>query len=290
MTSTRPGTNGDAGQRWRDRQHSWRRPADGGFDPARYGVAAIPDDTTAKDFVTRHHYSGAYPAAAHRFGLYDLDAGEQLAGVGVLSVPASRKVLSNVFPGLEPYSESLELGRFVLLDEVPANGESWFLGQMFRLAAGQGVRGVVSFSDPLPRWAAGSDGDEPRLVMPGHVGTIYQATNATYTGRGTERTLTLLRDGTVYSDRAKQKVRDQGKGHEYAEGILIARGATPPRAGERPADALARMLAEAGARQVRHRGNHRYAFTVGNRAQRGRTVVDMDALPYPKTADLELAA
>jgi hypothetical protein len=283
-----------AGQRWNERVHSWKRPEDGGFDPARYGVAAIADDTTAKDFVQRHHYSGSYPAAKHRYGLYDL-AGEEpeLAGVAVLSVPASRKVLTNVFPGLEAYDESLELGRFVLLDPVPANGESWFLGQAFRLAADAGVRGVVSFSDPVPRWADAPDGTR-RRVMPGHVGTIYQATNAAYTGRGTRRTLTLLRDGTVFSERAAQKVRDQGKGHEYAELILIEHGATPMRAGEDPKAWLARALEEVGARKFRHPGNHRYAFRVGaTRTQRNGVRIALPAEDYPKTitaTELELAA
>ena len=34
-----------------------------------------------------------------------------------------RRVLTAVFPDLEPYAESLELSRFVLADSVPANGE-----------------------------------------------------------------------------------------------------------------------------------------------------------------------
>jgi len=76
----------------------------------------------------------------------------------------------------QPYAESLELGRLVLGDEVPANGESWFVGQVFRQAALAGVRGVVSFSDPMPRAAA--DGT---TITPGpYVGTIYQALNAVY--------------------------------------------------------------------------------------------------------------
>jgi hypothetical protein len=33
---------------------------------------------------------------------------------------------------------------------VPANGESWFLARCWEMAARQGVRGVVSFSDPVP--------------------------------------------------------------------------------------------------------------------------------------------
>lgn len=269
-------------QRWRDRRHSWRRPADGGFDPARYGVAPVAE-AQAKAFVTGHHYSGTYPAAVHRFGLFDLAGpAPALAGVGVLSVPASAPVLTSVFPTLEPFAEALELGRFVLLDEVPANGESWALGQMWRLAAAAGVRGVVMFSDPVPRRAA--DGT---LVMPGHVGTIYQATNATYTGRGTPRTLTILPDGTVMSARAQQKVRAQDRGHEYAERSLIALGARPMRAGERPAAWLARALADAGAQKVRHGGNHRYAFTLGTRRERAAVVVAPRPGAYPKTRDAD---
>ena len=146
---------------------SWRRPCDGGFDPGRYGVAPVSDGQ-AKAFVTSLHYSRSYPAAVHRYGLFDLAAATPvLAGVAVLSVPASKTVLTSVFPHLEPYRESLELGRFVLADEVPANGESWFIGQCGRLAAVAGLRGLVMFSDPVERRRA--DGT---LVMPGHVGVI----------------------------------------------------------------------------------------------------------------------
>jgi len=275
--------------RWSPGQvQTWKRPEDGGFDPARYGVAAI-DEASAKSYVLDRHYSGSYPAASLRFGLFDQAAGQAegqaLVGAAVLSVPTSRRVLTNVFPGLEPYAESLELGRFVLDDEVPANAESWFLGQCFRLAAEAGVRGVVSFSDPLPRTRP--DGS---VIMPGHVGTIYQATNATYTGRATPRTLTLLRDGTVFSPRAQQKIRAQDQGHEYAERQLVSLGAPVRRAGETPAAWLNRALAEVG-RQVRHHGNHRYAFAIGTKSQRRAVTVALPGRSYPKTADAqELAA
>lgn len=175
-------------QRWRPGGAvSWRRPEDGGFNPSRYGAAPISEHA-AKVFVTSLHYSRSYPAARQRYGMFDLTGpAPALVGVAVRSVPASPAVLTSVFPRLEPYAESLELGRFVLEDQVPANGESWFLGQFARLAAAAGVRGLVMFSDPLPRHRA--DGT---MIMPGHVGTIYQATNAVYTGRGTPRTLTFL--------------------------------------------------------------------------------------------------
>jgi hypothetical protein len=100
---------------------SRRRPCDGGFDPGHYGVAPVSDGQ-AKAFVTSLHDSRSYPAAVHRYGLFDLTtATPVLAGV---AVPASKTVLTSVFPHLEPYRESLELGRFVLVDEVPANADS----------------------------------------------------------------------------------------------------------------------------------------------------------------------
>lgn len=273
---------GPACQRWRPGgRPSWRRPEDGGFTPARYGVDVLAE-AAAKAFVTGLHYSGTYPAASHRYGMFDLTGpAPALVGVAVLSVPASRLVLTGVFPRLEPYQESLELGRFVLADAVPANGESWFLGQLRRLAAAAGIRGLVMFSDPVPRRRA--DGT---VVMPGHVGTIYQAAGSVYTGRGTARTLTVLRDGSVLSDRAAQKIRRQERGHEYAERQLTALGASPRRAGQSPADWLALALADTGARRLRHPGCHRYAFRLGtSRRARAAVQVAPRPAPYPK-ADL----
>ena len=126
-------------------------------------------------YVERHHYAGTYVASRLRYGLWERDG--TLVGVAVLSIPVQRAVLTRPFPELEPYQESLELGRFVLADHVPANGESWFLGQVFRLAQHEGVRGIVSFSDPVARRDLAG-----RVVFPGHVGAIYQASNAIYAG------------------------------------------------------------------------------------------------------------
>src|ERR1700761_2642782 len=177
-----------SGQRWlRGRAH-WALPGRDHFDPGRWAVTAI-DDPTARRFVLEHHYASTYPAARFRYGLADAATG-QLAGTAVLSVPTNERGVTNTFPGLVPYAESLELGRFVLLDQVGFNGESWFLARAFQLAAAAGVRGVVSFSDPMARTTAAG-----QVVFPGHIGRIYQAASATYCGRGTARRLVLLPDG-----------------------------------------------------------------------------------------------
>jgi hypothetical protein len=264
-------------QRWRGHAQSWRHTSEGGFDARRFDVEAIADDTTARRFVEAHHYSRSYPAARIRAGLYL--AGE-LVGVAVFGVPMQAKVLTAPFPALAPYSESLELSRFVLLDQIPANAESWFLRRAFRLAAGEGVRGVVAFSDPVPRLLA--DGT---VLSPGHVGTIYQASNGLHTAqRGTPRTLLLGPDGRAISARALQKIRAGERGHAYAELQLVGWGATPRAAGEDPTRWLRAALGAAGVRRVRHPGNYRYLFRIG--PGRGRVTIGLSPAPYPKRQDV----
>lgn len=252
--------------RWRDRAGLVPRP--GAIDPAAHDVAAVPDDRTAAGFVARHHYSGTYPAARFRFGLYRRGV---LAGVAVFSHPVNDRVLTATFPGV-PASDAAELGRFVLLDEVEANGETWFLGRCFELLRRGGLYGVVSFSDPVPRVAL--DG---RVVTPGHVGVIYQAHNARYLGRGTARTLRLLPDGTVFHDRAAQKVRRREQGWAGAAARLAAFGADPvwPDAAAWLAHWLARLT-----RPLRHPGNHRYAWVLPRKPR--RAFMAGPAADYPK--------
>ena len=89
----------------------------------------------------------------------------------------------------------MELNRLVLLDEVPANAETWAQACAFRLAAARGVRGVVAHSDPEPRTRLTAHG--PELIVPGHYGTIYQAKGMDYLGKTHPRRLTMLPDGSV---------------------------------------------------------------------------------------------
>jgi hypothetical protein len=259
----------DYTQRWRERRHAWRHRSEGGFNRAEYEIAAIPDDTTARAFVCTHHYSGTYPAARLRYGLYT--RGGMLIGVAVLSVPSQAKVLTSVFPELAPYDESLELGRFILLDMAPANSESHFLSQVWKQASREGIQGIVSFSDPVARTTSTGE-----IVFGGHIGTIYQASNALYLGRATPRTLTVLPNGQVFNDRAMQKVRGQEQGADYGERQLVECGARSRAVGEDPRLCLRQALKEIGVRQIRHPGNHRYAFRIG----RWRKSIRIGLIPY----------
>lgn len=286
-------------QRWAHGRHSWRHASEGGFDPARFDVTPLPE-SLARPFVTRHHYAGTYPAARLAYGLTTRDDrlatdtatvdGRALVGVAVLSVPMRADVLSSVFPTLDPYRESLELGRFILTEHAPANAESWFLGRVWRLAADAGLRGVVSFADPMPRRREVADltpdGDvvtRVETLTPGHVGMIYQATNGHACGRSTARTLTYLpRHGVVVSDRTLSKIRAQESGSDAAERYLIGLGARARRAGEDPRAWLRLVLADLGVEKVRHPGNFRYAWTLGTPSQRRGTRIALPATAYPK--------
>jgi hypothetical protein len=263
-------------QRWRNGRHSWRhRGEPGGFDADRYFVEPITE-AVAKDFVIATHYSGTYPASAQRWGMRKVD-GATLVGVAVLGIPMSNLVLSNVFPGLEPNVSALELSRFVLVDEVPANGETFFLARLFAGAAAMGVQGIVAFADPVPRVVDG------RTVFPGHRGGIYCAKGAVYLGRSTRRTLIVLPDGKVLPARAAQKVRAGESGHEHVEARLVALGATPRRGTTTGAAWLATGLDEIGAIRLTHPGNHRYAFRLGPNARaRAKVEIAPAPLPYPK--------
>ncbi|WP_456294181.1 Mom family adenine methylcarbamoylation protein [Streptomyces chartreusis] len=158
-------------QRWRRGRHSWRHVRDGGFDRRDYSVDVIPDEEPAKSFVLTHHYAHSWPSASMQFGLYDVSGiRRRLCGVAVFGVPVSKAVLTRPFPTLRPYTQALVCSRFVLLDACPANAESFFLARCMDALLNEGVRGVVSFADPVPRRTASG-----QLVMPGHVGTIYQA-------------------------------------------------------------------------------------------------------------------
>jgi len=253
------------------------------LDPRRYRAVEVPH-RDAREFVLTHHYSGSYPADRLRIGLVDR-TDDRLAGVAVLAVPTNAAVLTGVFPELTPYTESLELARFVLHDSVPANGESWFLARVFASALAHGLRGLVAFSDPLPRRTR--DGT---LVVPGHVGYIYQATNAVYTGRGTPRRLLVLPDGRTLNARALAKLRAGHTGHAYVTRLLVEHGARPPAPREPVATWLPGALAEAGVRAVAHPGCHRYAFPLGTTARARRTVaVRHTNAAYPKAVDATAA-
>lgn len=255
-------------QRWNHRHTSYRRP-DEVITPAHYDVAAL-DEPTAKRFILTHHYSGSYPAARVRLGLYK---GGRLVGVAVFSHPMNDRAVTGVF-GCQA-TEALELGRFVLLDEIPGNGETWFLARAFAVLRasgchGQEIRGVVSFSDPWRR-----TDQNGHIVHRGHIGTIYQAHNGIYLGQTERRTIRLLPDGALLSPRAMQKIRAREQGFDYASNLLIQHGAD---AVWDNSTAWLNHWIERLTRKERHPGMHKYAWGLIKQTRRQLP----ESLPFPK--------
>jgi hypothetical protein len=139
-------------QRWRERVAKRRGPP--ARCSARAAEAVAIDEATAKAFVTRHHYSASYPAARFRVGMMwrPSSGRECLAGVVVFSVPMNERTVPRYFDELAP-AAGVELGRLVLLDEVPANAESWLVARAFGCCGPPCPRcaACVSYSDPLER-------------------------------------------------------------------------------------------------------------------------------------------
>jgi hypothetical protein len=215
-------------------------------------VHEIPE-ADARRFVLAHHYSGSYPAARFRAGIFTKEPfrAERLAGVAVFSVPMSQNVIPAYFPHASP-SEGVELGRFVLEDELAANAETWFLARAFRLlqARLKNLHGVVSYCDPMKRLNMHGE-----TVFPGHLGTIYRAFNGAARGRSRARTLLLTPNGAVFSERTIQKLKSEECGIEYALRDLLQRGAPARKPFESGADYFGRLRASGFFRAVRHPGN-----------------------------------
>lgn len=249
-------------QRWNGRRASYR-PAGEPIDVSRHQVRpiAFPD---AKRFVIDHHYSGSMPAAQLQVGLYAKASrfvAEELAGVLVFSVPVQEAAVPAWLDGISPRA-GVEIGRLVLKDSVPANGETFMLGRAFRLLRDQmpGVEGVLSYCDPIQRTDACGN-----VVKRGHVGTIYKAHNARFAGTSSPRTLILGRDGRCVSQRALSKIRCSEQGADYAMRQLVDMGAPGRLPFEDGADYVRRALSEGAFRRVRHPGNFVFTWRLNRR-------------------------
>ena len=153
----------DTVQRWAERRARYR-PSHETIRTQEYEVAAIADAAVARAFVDTHHYAASSSPDAHRFGLYRHG---QLCGVALFGPPASMAAHDAVFPTLV-IDQAVTLGRLVLLEEVPAMGESWFVARCFAKLRRRGVVAVESCSDPEPRTTAAGE-----LVFRGHLAIVY---------------------------------------------------------------------------------------------------------------------
>lgn len=260
----------DTSQRWTERRES-RRPVGELFNPAAHDVGLI-DHATAVAFVKRHHYAGECSPTSHPIGLFD--RGEHV-GTAVFGPLPSTNAHNAVFGPSYTQQQCVTLGRFVLIESVLTNGESWFIARCFDLLRERGVVAVESCADPIERRMP--DGT---LVKPGHVGTIYQASNMQYVGKTNPASLPLLPDGTVLSNRTQGKLVRGERGEGRAIVQLAQWGATRPEPGEDVQEWL-RTWRGRICKTFRHSGNHRYIKVIDRRHRRAILGGKPD-LAYPK--------
>lgn len=201
--------------------------------------------TTAdvEEFCSRHHYTRRAGSAVWRYGLWH---DVTLYGVVAYNLP-TRETCASVF-GDEHVANVWHMGRLVLSERAPINSESRLIGGSLR---------EIKRTHPEV-WAiltyAATDA--------GHIGYVYQATNAIYTGTGG--------DATYYVDE-----RGQRRG-TYINGRGVGRAA---------ARDLGWTVHDGGVK-------HRYVYVLGSRTERRHRLrmLRLPVLPYPKeglTSDVD---
>ena len=291
---TREGAN-DICQRWKDRRDFYRSGADGRFGTAvksRYGVEleyAPGSFKAVSQFIRDNHYLHAKPQLRVAFSLYYYDSPcrRRRVGVAVFSNgPRQTKGQPSLFGGVG-HLEIVELSRFILLPEVPANGEVWFLRRCFPLLQevlrqrGDLLRVVISFSDPIPRRNA-----QGELTMPGHIGNIYQAGGATYVRPSSPKEMLLDALGRTFDPRTLSKIRSLDSHRRTESGAEKAvlrfelflsesapdwwakHGAKKRRENYR--QWVKRAQAASGMRLIDHPGNLTYVWTFGHSDHQNR--------------------
>lgn len=206
--------------------------------PDTYNVNKI-NSTMGKEFIKLHHYSHGCHNGPMCYGLYD---GDELIGVCAFATPCSENVRASVF-GPEHKNEVTELHRLVILDDTPKNTESFFISKCLKLLKNDkpNINAVLSFAD----------------ATEGHVGTIYQATNAIYTGTSSVATFYLDNTGRLR--------------HPRQNGVNISK-----------TEALSRGWAP-----VKRQGKFRYIFLLPNNKNHKKVLLSkllLESLPYPKLA------
>lgn len=161
------------------------QPRDGGSQPTsplqRILVRPIPM-RTAKTLLVREHYLRSMPGGTRlAFGVF---RDSRLLGAIALGVGPTNAY--RLVEGAAP-RDCLTLSRLWLSDNLPPNSESRVIGVLFKaLRRNTSLKFIISYADPAQ----------------GHVGTIYQATNWTYTGLSQATPLYDLGDGQARHSRS----------------------------------------------------------------------------------------
>lgn len=162
-----------------------------------------------QEFSRRYHYTGTGGNASWRWGLWH---SATLLGIVAYNLP-TRETCESVF-GPEHFDKVWHMGRLAMADDAPRNSESRLISGSLKAIARdhRNVWGVLTYA----------------ATDVGHIGYVYQATNALYTGTGGHSVIYIDTDGRRRSDyyssqyvsttAAREKgwtVRDGGPKHRY---------------------------------------------------------------------------
>lgn len=189
--------------------------------------------TTAdvQEFCHRYHYTATGGSTLWRYGLWH---GWVLLGVVSYNLP-TRETCESVF-GPDHVDKVWHMGRLSMADDAPRNSES-------RLIAGS-LKAITRERPDV--WAvltyAATD--------VGHIGYVYQATNAIYTGMGGHTTYYVDNKGQRRTDHHTNDTRAKDAGWTKHQGGL----------------------------------KHRYVYVLGSKTQRRQrmALLRLEQLPYPK--------
>jgi hypothetical protein len=210
--------------------------------PAVRDMTVGPVSTAdVQEFARRYHYTGLGGNASWRWGLWH---GPMLLGVVSYNLP-TRSVCASVF-GKENLHRVWHMGRLAVAENAPRNSESRLIGGSLR---------VIRHDHPNV-WAVLTYA----AIDAGHIGYVYRATNALYTG------LSDVRSVRYYTDRDGKR-RATRLGGQFVNASRAIELGWQLQQGER---------------------KHRYVYILGSRTERRHrlALLRLPQLPYPK----ELAA
>ena len=199
-------------------------------------VEKIPSNI-GKEFIKQHHYSHGVHNGPMCYGLLQ---NERLVGVCAFATPCSENVRASIF-GADNKHRVTELHRLVLLDEMPRNTESWFISRALKELKKNKPElwGILSFAD----------------ATEGHLGIIYQATNALYLGTSSPATFYIDQTGRLR--------------HPRQNGVNITR----------------QMAEQNGWSPVKREGKHRYLYILPDSKTHKKQLlksIKSPQFPYPK--------
>jgi len=192
----------------------------------RFSVESIPQ-AEGREYIINRHYTAGCAVGSMMWGLYDNV--DQLRGVIAFHTPISENVRKAFFDGEKDqcwcshideehgfHQHVTELHRLATDEFLPSETTSWFVSQS-----------LDKLKKYKPKyWAVLSHADSTE----GHLGTIYQACNATYTGttdsskkfyRKSDGTLKPPRngiEGNISPEEARERgweVEERGHKHRY---------------------------------------------------------------------------